>query len=186
MRKITPLTISIIAIALSFIAIGIVIFKHYPRTDLDFDYLGLIVGILAFLVTVLLGWQIINVITIRREMRKIVKISIRRSKKKILRNVTLSFTQAIMNNLMCYYQLKDWKTLFILMKSLVSYIVELNDKELAELFVKVSKKFSLNWKEFDLKDKEAFNMFLDEFQHLSTLAPEVLKISEELKSLSSK
>ena len=180
------LIINFITIALSVSAIGIVIFNHYPRTDLDFDYLGLIVGILALLVTVLIGWQIINVITIRKEMRKIVKLSIRKSKKKIYRDITLSFTEAIINNLMCYYQLKDWKTLFILMKSLVSYIVELNDKGLAELFIKVSKRFSLNWKEFDLKDKEAFNMFLAEFQRLSTVAPEVLETYEELKSLSSK
>lgn len=70
MRKITPLAISIIAIALSIIAIVIVFTKHYPRINLDFDYLGLIVGILALLVTVLIGWDIYKAVNIDKYIKK--------------------------------------------------------------------------------------------------------------------
>ena len=43
--------------------------KYYPRTDLGIDYLGIILGILSFLVTLLIGWQILNVISIKNEIR---------------------------------------------------------------------------------------------------------------------
>ena len=62
-----------IALLASGFALAIVLAERYPRTDLDFDYLGLIVGILALLVTVLIGWQIYSVIKIRETTKAISK-----------------------------------------------------------------------------------------------------------------
>lgn len=56
---------SLVAIIMSIIAIS----TRYPRTDLSFDYMGLIVGILSLLVTALIGWQVYNAIEMRGVIR---------------------------------------------------------------------------------------------------------------------
>ena len=56
-----------IIIALASIIMGIVAVAHKcPRYNLDFDYLGLLVGILSLLVTALLGWNIYQVIDLKK------------------------------------------------------------------------------------------------------------------------
>lgn len=57
--------LSFIAIVLSIVAICV----SCPRSDMSFDYLGLITGILGVLVTVLVGWNIYMVIDFRRIVR---------------------------------------------------------------------------------------------------------------------
>ena len=70
MKNKIPFIFSCIAILLSLIAIGMIITNHYPRTNLDFDYLGLIIGILALLVTVLIGWDIYKAVNIDKYIKK--------------------------------------------------------------------------------------------------------------------
>lgn len=60
------LTISWIALALSTMAIIVSLVVAFPRQDLGFDYLGFIVGILALLVTVLIGWDIYKAVSIEK------------------------------------------------------------------------------------------------------------------------
>lgn len=57
--------------------------QNFPRT-LGFDYIGAIVGILALLVTVLLGWQIFNVISVEERTKKLVKREISIAKIQLL------------------------------------------------------------------------------------------------------
>lgn len=61
----------------------IAICRTHPRTELDFDYIGLIVGILALLVTMLIGWQIWNLIDFDRR----VKNKINEDRKKLQREI---------------------------------------------------------------------------------------------------
>ena len=64
-----------IIIALASIIMGIVAVAHKcPRYNLDFDYLGLLVGILSLLVTALLGWNIYQVIDLKRAKQEIADI----------------------------------------------------------------------------------------------------------------
>lgn len=50
--------------------IFIIICKNYPRhQELDFDYMGIIIGALSILVTVLIGWNIYTIID-TKEIRK--------------------------------------------------------------------------------------------------------------------
>lgn len=51
----TPLIVSIIAFVFSIISLGV---ACYRTDNLGFDYLGVIVGILAILVTILMAWQL--------------------------------------------------------------------------------------------------------------------------------
>ena len=61
--------LSILAIILSILAICF----SLPRTELSFDYLGFITGILGVLVTVLIGWNIYAVIDFRQEKQRLVQ-----------------------------------------------------------------------------------------------------------------
>lgn len=61
--------LSIVAIALSIIAIA----KVAPTQIIDFDYLGAIIGVLSFLVTLLIGYQIYTVINVKEELKEVRK-----------------------------------------------------------------------------------------------------------------
>lgn len=61
MKKEFPLIISTLALIISIIALC----NAYPR-QLNFDYLGFLIGIIGLLTTILIGWQIYTVIDINR------------------------------------------------------------------------------------------------------------------------
>lgn len=57
-----PVVLSILSLIASIVALCVAI----PRANaINFDYLGLLVGILALLVTALIGWNIYNLIDVR-------------------------------------------------------------------------------------------------------------------------
>lgn len=60
-------------LSISVIASVIAICRTHPRVELEFDYIGLIVGILALLVTMLIGWQIYNALNLDRKVSDIKK-----------------------------------------------------------------------------------------------------------------
>ena len=60
----------------SFVSLGISCYR--AENNLSFDYLGLIVGILALLVTVLIGLQLYNYIYARENIKQIVNEEIRK------------------------------------------------------------------------------------------------------------
>lgn len=65
---IASLIISPIALILGAISF----FRSYPRSEnLGFDYIGLLVGILAILVTILIAWQIYNTIGIDARVKEV-------------------------------------------------------------------------------------------------------------------
>lgn len=67
MKSWMSFSISCFAILLSLVAIGVAL----PICGaLDFDYYGAIVGVLAFLITVLMGYQIYTVINVKEELKE--------------------------------------------------------------------------------------------------------------------
>lgn len=62
------LGLSVVAIVISIVA---VCFATYRSPDLDFDYQGVLVGILSMLVTVLIGWQIYTFIDINKKSKEL-------------------------------------------------------------------------------------------------------------------
>ena len=61
---------------------------HFPRiidSNLGFDYMGIIVGILSLLVTVLVGWNIFNTLEFKKELEQIKKNS--EEKEKMLKEL---------------------------------------------------------------------------------------------------
>lgn len=61
----------VVSVALSGIAFAMAICKSYPRMDLEFDYMGIIIAIFSFLVATLIGWQIWTVIDMKGVFKKI-------------------------------------------------------------------------------------------------------------------
>ena len=68
MKTVYSLWISIASMLLS---IGVVIYVAPREANLGFDYLGLIIGVLALLVTALLAWQIYNAVSFQVKMNEL-------------------------------------------------------------------------------------------------------------------
>lgn len=63
-------TISIVALGVAIVAMA----KVAPTQELDFDYYGAIIGVLSFLVTLLMGYQIYTVINVKEELKEVQKL----------------------------------------------------------------------------------------------------------------
>lgn len=80
--------ISTVSLVFSIISLCILAYRPY---DLEFDYIGVIVGVLSFLVTVILGWQIYNYLSLRSEMEEMIN--------KIIDDTTTKTTHAMIGYL---------------------------------------------------------------------------------------
>lgn len=67
MKNWISLAISTVALIASFVAVA----RLAPTQGIDFDYLGVIIGILSFLVTLLIGYQIYTVINVKEELKEV-------------------------------------------------------------------------------------------------------------------
>ena len=73
MKNWISFTISVAAFAISILALAILIPTDMTEGSLDFDYIGALIGVLSFLVTLLIGYQIYTVINVKEELREIQK-----------------------------------------------------------------------------------------------------------------
>lgn len=87
--------ISIVAFIISIIAIA----KINPTQVIDFDYLGVIIGVLSFLVTLLIGYQIYTVINVKEELKEVRKAreEIENQMQKIANNLYGEFKEELSN-----------------------------------------------------------------------------------------
>ena len=173
------LTISLIALALSTMAIIVSLVVKFPRGLMDFDYMSLLVSVLGILVTVLIGWQIADRVTLEKRIREIAGKAVKKSEKRMEKDMDAACFKQSITQAQCYYTIKDWKSLFIIMTGMVNTIIETGDKEAANLFVKLTKRFCTDLPDLDKTEKTAFEMFLKEFQRLSLLSPQALAVYEE-------
>lgn len=74
MKNWISFTISIVAIIISVVALAIIIPSDLSEAGLDFDYIGAIIGVLSFLVTLLIGYQIYTVINVKEELKEVRRI----------------------------------------------------------------------------------------------------------------
>lgn len=71
MKNWISVTISVVAFVISIFALAIVIPTDLSKDGLDFDYIGAIIGVLSFLVTLLIGYQIYTVINVKEELKEL-------------------------------------------------------------------------------------------------------------------
>lgn len=76
MKDYISITVSAVAFILSIIALAIIVPEKLSGEEmrLDFDYIGVVIGVLSFLVTVLMGYQIYTVINVKKEMEDVKQI----------------------------------------------------------------------------------------------------------------
>ncbi len=63
--------ISLILSVVSLLVSMVVLAKLWPVDSIGFDYIGAIVGILSFLITVLMGYQIYTVINVKDSLKEV-------------------------------------------------------------------------------------------------------------------
>lgn len=66
--------ISLIISVVSLLVSLVVLAKLWPVDSIDFDYIGAIVGILSFLITILMGYQIYTVINVKDSLKEVQQI----------------------------------------------------------------------------------------------------------------
>ena len=74
MKNWISVTISVVAFVISIFALAIVIPMDSSKDGMDFDYIGAIIGVLSFLVTLLIGYQIYTVINVKEELKEVRRI----------------------------------------------------------------------------------------------------------------
>ena len=67
MKKEYSIWISIVSLLLSVIAVCVAVWRS---PELDFDYQGVLVGVLSLLVTILIGWNIYTLVDLRNLQNK--------------------------------------------------------------------------------------------------------------------
>lgn len=177
--------ISWIAMILSILALIVSLVVKFPRGLMDFDYVDLLVSVLGILVTVLIGWQIADRVTLEKRIREIVGKAVKKSEKRMEKDMDAACLRQFIAQAQCYYTIKDWKSMFIVMTGMVDAIIEAGDQETANLFVKLTKRFCSGLPDLDKMEKTVFEMFLKEFQRLAKLSPQALAVYEEHHATSS-
>lgn len=99
---------------------------------IEADWMGILVGILALLVTVLIGWQIYNVVYLEHKIKQLVRndtMKVEQDMRKGVRNA------AIQSNLLMaisYLKVRNWHMLIITFDVLMRDIINNEDKEKAK------------------------------------------------------
>ena len=102
-------TITLILSAISIMVSVAALCRTYPHTsDLGMDYQGVIVGMLALLVTILIGWQIYTAINVKEELKDIKDL--RREINKQERDIYIRSTNNLFSAMFMMYDNKKEKS----------------------------------------------------------------------------
>lgn len=120
-----------ISIAISILALFTAILAVVRCEPIIVDWLGILVGILALLVTVLIGWQIYNVVYLDHKIKKLVREDMRNVQTDMrigIREVAIET-----NNRMAisYLRVQNWHMLIITFDVLIRDIINNKDKKRA-------------------------------------------------------
>lgn len=183
--KFTRIT-SWIAIVASLAALIIVLSERYPRTDLDFDYMGIIIGVLSLLVTILIGWQVADRIILERRIKSLLESGVNSAKRELEDGVNMSMLTIYSTSAICYLNAKDWFKLIVVQRNMIDPTIELHDKAIADLISDWTLSLAEQWSSFNKTEKETFMSYLEKFKELSKLTDKAIdtytKIYCSLKS----
>lgn len=129
------------------------------------DWMGILVGILSLLVTVLLGWNIYTAIQLNEIMNK----KIEEAQKKAERRINLSLTTSQMRSVQGYIANKDWYMTMRGYSTCIQDMLGLKDKKMARDIIKLidSTLYLIEIK--GDKDKRAFDELIGNIKKLCTL-----------------
>ena len=182
MKNKVPFMISMVAIILSIIAIVIVIAEYHPRTNLSFDYLGLIVGILTLLVTILLGWQIVDKIGMEKKMQDMIVVASKSIADSLGDENTKSMLMIYMQIARSFSVAKDWAKMSIILRAMIDPLITFNDASVVNTMITLTEKMSDNITGFTSVDRKYFIEYLEEYKKLSKVAIEVIDSYQKIHS----
>lgn len=111
----TALTVSVV---ISVISLSI----SAPRgKQLDFDYIGVIVGLFSLLVTILIGWQIYSTINIKNVITKEVKDSLKEFENRSLQAIVNSQYVIIMREYQINKKMGDYNKVIFNMSTAIHF-----------------------------------------------------------------
>lgn len=102
----------------------------YSRVpDLDFDYIGVIVGILSALITIAVGWQIFYQLKIEDRLKDVAKTEVEKAAYPVFKGIIGNTLKRDIEEVRYYINVKDYnRALWIYIYILRGYI-ELEDKD---------------------------------------------------------
>lgn len=156
------LYISIITLVISIIALCV---SCYRTPDLGFDYMGVLVGILALLVTILLGWNIYVAVQLNEVMDKKIGEAQKRAERKI--NIALATTQ--MRILNGYIANQDWYMVMRGYSTCIWDILQLQEKKMAGDIISLIDNILYKIEIKNKKEEVAFKELINDIKKLSTL-----------------
>lgn len=180
-----PYTIvfSVVAFIFSMVAIGCSCWRSYSENDLGFDYMGVIVGVLALLVTVLLGWNIYMSI----ENKEIIKREIGKENKRELKKIkieTLSHFIQEETTLALYYSKEgDWLKVMAMYKNTIYRTIKLielsNDyRKKIDSIVDVTGQIMSNMRNFDDEELNELDSYMNVFRKMWNHNDKILPMFE--------
>lgn len=161
-RNKSYLYISIITFIISIIALCV---SCYRTPDLGFDYMGVLVGILALLVAILLGWNIYAAVQLNEIMDKKIEEAQKRAERKI--NIALATAQIrILNG---YIANQDWCMVMRGYSTCIWDILQLQEKKMAGDIILLIDSVLCKMEIRNKKEEVAFKELIDNIKRLSTL-----------------
>lgn len=132
---------------------------------IEADWMGVLVGILALLVTILLGWNIYSAI----HLNEIINKKIEKAQKRAERTIKIALATTQMRAVVGYIANRDWYMVMHGYSTCIWDILQLQDKKMAgDIILLISN--SIDMIPMDkTRDIEAFKNLINNIKKLSTL-----------------
>lgn len=172
---------SCLSLVLSIIALCV---SAYRSPELSFDYMGVLVGILGILVTVVLGWQIYDRMTVERRIRNIaseISMSATMLSHDLSNRGQLSI-YATMSS--CALNSRNWSSYIIAQKSAIPLVKEIGDSSLAEDIANATLEAApVLIPRFNEEERERYREYLDEMAGIANLSPKITEAYIKIRPL---
>lgn len=168
MKKECSIWISIISLLLSVIAVCVAVWRS---PELDFDYQGVLVGVLSLLVTVLIGWQICYFVFIRQEINKEVDRKLEELSSIQFKTVNMIHLADCSSHITGCLKYNEWYKVILLYSDKIDLVCSLRDKEKADKTVGGLIKLLNNMEKFNSDE-------IDEFKRLVEKSKELSKVTD--------
>lgn len=159
-----------LALWLSIISLA---FSSYAALSCDkrieADWMGVLVGILALLVTVLLGWNIYSAIHIEETINKKIDSSITEAQKKAERNIQIALATTQIRAINGYIANQDWYMVMNGYSTCIWDILQLQDKNMAGDIIPLIENILERITIREEKEIKALSDLIDNIKKLSSL-----------------
>lgn len=164
MKKECSIWISIVSLLLSVIAVCVAVWRS---PELDFDYQGVLVGVLSLLVTVLIGWQICYFVFVKQEINKEVNKRLAELSNVQFEALNMIHLADCSSHIAGCLKYNEWYKAMLLYSDKIDYVCSLRDKEKADRTVRELINLLNNMGKFNSDEIEEFKRLIEKSKELS-------------------